>query len=337
MTCTYLLPIRRNRFCANDVFELEHYLQVLSQIVCEIVVVDGSEPVIFQQHAARWGKLCRHVAVDRSFGFCNDKANGICTGVQIASAAKIILADDDVRYEHGQIDEVVRLLSQFQVVRPQNFLFPLPWWARMESARMLINRATLRTADYPGTCAFWRDEFIRAGKYDGDVLFDNEELLRHFARVGASICYASDLFVRKHPPSFEKWIEQRPRQAYEDFPLRFKTLLFASILPMVVVLAFVGNIRLFLFFMAASAFASILIALAGWRRGKAVEYFPFWVVLFAPLWVMERAFSTYWAGAWRVWRGGYPFGGSLLQRGVGRDWFAGRPGKALRLSRNFNV
>ena len=102
----------------------------------------------------------------------------------------------------------------------------------MEAARMLINRATLRTADYPGTCAFRRAMMLAAGAYDGDVLFDNEEIIRHFAESGATIAYALNLFVRKRPPVLRKWIEQRPRQAYEDFGLRGKTALFFALPPL---------------------------------------------------------------------------------------------------------
>ena len=32
----------------------------------------------------------------------------------------------------------------------------------------------------------------RGGHYDGDVLFDNEEIVRHFALHGANIKYARD-------------------------------------------------------------------------------------------------------------------------------------------------
>src|SRR5205085_4170962 len=131
---------------------------------------------------------------------------------------KIVLADDDIRYAPSDIEQILAMLDDFEVVRPQNYLAlkvgqvsnlpvrldgklktcsTIP--ARMEAARMLINRATLGAADYPGTCAFRRDAFLRAGDYDGDVLFDNEELIRHLARFGAKICYANNLFIRKRP------------------------------------------------------------------------------------------------------------------------------------------
>src|SRR5436189_255752 len=74
-----------------------------------------------------------------------------------------------------------------------------------------------------------REAMLRVGPYDGDVLFDNEEIIRHFASEGVTVNYATNLFVRKRPPTLRKWMEQRPRQAYEDFALRTKTGLFFSI------------------------------------------------------------------------------------------------------------
>lgn len=318
--CTYLLPIRRSMFDAAEAEELRSYLQ---QLPCsERIVVDGSPPEVFARHAAALQSVCHHARVDRSYGYLNDKVNGIHTGVALAKNDKIILADDDIRYSSENIAEVLALLDRFEVVRPQNFLEPLPLWARAESARMLINRATLPTADYPGTCAFRRETMMRVGHYDGDVLFDNEEIIRHFARAGARICYANDLFVRKRPPSFHKWLEQRPRQAYEDFPLRGKTALFLAVAPALVAAACFRRAGSALGILAVG---SIALAFVGRSRGPARNAFPLSSCLFAPVWVIERSLSTYVALCWFVRYGGYPFGDKLLTKGVGRDWFAGRP------------
>src|SRR5205085_10772519 len=116
---------------------------------------------------------------------------------------------------------------------------------------------------------------------------------------------------------FRKWLEQRPRQAYEDFGLRFKTILFALLLPLAIVISSIDPRWLSIFLL------SILIAVAGWVRGNAPKYFPFQVCLFAPLWIFERSISTYWAFYWFVRRGGYPFGDRLLTKGIGRDWIEG--------------
>ena len=286
-------------------------------------MVDGSPAQVFDKHDATWKGVCTHLTVNRQYGYLNDKVNGVHTGVERASCDKIILGDDDIRYDRPDIEAMVDLLDRFEVVRPQNFLHPLPWWAKMESARMLINRASLRLADYPGTCGFRRKTMLRVGHYDGDVLFDNEEIIRHFAQAGAKIEYAHDFFVLKRPPNFRKWLEQRPRQAYEDFGLRVKTGMFLSLLPAGALLSAMKGWRAGGVYFLTVAIGSVLLALRGRQRGQAAKYFPLSACFFAPLWVLERALSSYWAVYHYITRGGYPFGEQILSKGIGRAWFRG--------------
>jgi len=321
--CTYLLPIRRGIFSGAETAELADYFRTLNDAGCDVLVIDGSPREIFEQHAAAWRSVAQHEPVDRSFGYLNDKVNGIHTGVRLARSEKIVLADDDIRYGPAEIERVCELLDKFEVVRPQNFLSPLPWWGRMEAARMLINRATLRTGDYPGTCAFRRSAMLRVGPYDGDVLFDNEEIIRHFAKAGATVNYAANLFVRKRPPTFRKWIEQRPRQAYEDFGLRGKTALFLSLPIFATWIGVALGWKGFLAYLLMVSIAGVALAVAGRSRGPASRHFPLSVCFFAPLWIFERSASTYWALYWHFSRGGYPFGDKILSKGIGRDWISG--------------
>jgi hypothetical protein len=340
--CTYLLPIRRALFNADTAEELRCYLNSVRRDGIEIIVVDGSPADVFAAHARLWAIASRHLPVDRQYGFLNDKVNGIYTGLHRARSDKIVLADDDIRYRPDQVVEIAGMLDRFDVVRPQNFFrfrrdsaysdataepdnssVRQPLWAKTEAARMLINRATLRTGDYPGTCAFRRQMMLRSGSYDGDVLFDNEELIRHLARAGAQICYANNLFVEKRPPIFRKWIEQRPRQAYEDFGLRLKTILFAALPIAAIASAGLLGATGFLATGLAVAAASVFLAFCGRARGRAAQFFPLHICFFAPLWIFERSLSTYWAFYWRLRKGGYPFGDRLLQKGIGRDWVEG--------------
>lgn len=321
--CTYLLPIRRSVFDEAEAREFVGYFETIRGVDCELIAVDGSPPEVFAQHAALWSPLVRHEQVDRRFGYLNDKVNGIHTGVEIASCEKIILADDDIRYTPADVHKIVALLDEFEMVRPQNFLSPLPWWARLESARMLINRATLRTGDYPGTCAFRRSTMQRVGHYDGDVLFDNEEIVRHFAAAGATIDYAIDFFIQKRPPHYRKWLEQRPRQAYEDFGLRTKTAFFLLLPFLVIGCAVVAGFAGLMICLAMISIFAVALACAGGARGVASEYIPPWLCFYAPLWIFERTCSTYWAVYWYLRRRGYPFGDKLLTKGIGRDWVEG--------------
>jgi hypothetical protein len=321
--CTYLLPIRRVRADAEEMEEFARYFRSLARAGCQVLVVDGSRAEVFAAHERAWGELCNHITVNPKYTYLNGKVNGVHTGVDAASCERIVLADDDIRYTAEDIERACELLVTHEMVRPQNYLKPLPSWARTEAARMLVNRGVLRAGDYPGTCGFRRSTCLRVGHYDGDVLFDNEEIVRHFALSGASVCYARDFFILKRPPTFRKWIEQRPRQAYEDFVMRAKTALFMSLLPLFVALCWLMGWRSALGFVGFVSVAAVLLALRGLVRDRAYRFFPAHLILYAPLWVLERALSSYWALYWRVTRGGYPFGDRLLSKGTGRAWSAG--------------
>lgn len=321
--CTYLLPLRRTAVRPREVRDFAGYFRALRHAGCDVLVVDGSPPEVFARHSRAWRGLCRHAGVDPRFRWLNGKVNAIHTGVPLALSDKIIVADDDIRYRPGDIERMARLLDGYEAVRPQNYFRRLPWWARLESARMLLNRAFLPQGDYPGTCGFTRALFERAGDYDGDVLFDNEEMIRHFAARRARMAYAVDFFVEKRPPSFSKWIEQRPRQAYEDFVMKLKTAFFALILPALAAAAWKFGAPGFALAAGLLSAGSVLAAFRG-RSGGAREFFPASCAWAAPLWVLERAVSVHWAFYWRFARGGYPFGARLLSKGTGRDWIRGR-------------
>jgi hypothetical protein len=316
------LTIRRVRFDAEEAGRFKDYFRLLAGAGCEVLVVDGSPRDVFAAHGEAWRGECSHAPVDPQYRYLNGKVNGIHTGVDLAAHESIILADDDICYTAEDVRRMAGLLDTFEMVRPQNYLSPLPAWARTEAARMLINRAWIAEGDYPGTLGVRRSAMLRLGHYDGDVLFDNEEIARHFRARGASVAYARDFFILKRPPSFRKWVEQRPRQAYEDFVMRAKTAFFVSLLPALALLWVAAGQRWALAGAALVACGAMLLAARGLGDGAA-RFFPPWLCLYAPLWVAERALSTYWALYWRVAHGGYPFGDRLLSKGTGRAWRGG--------------
>jgi hypothetical protein len=70
------------------------------------------------------------------------------------------------------------------------------------------------------------------------------------------------------------------------------------------------------------------------RRGVASRFFPRPVTWHAPLWVLERSLSVYWALYWRLRHGGYPFGDKLLSKGTGKAWIGGGRLETSRAARN---
>ncbi len=330
---TYLLPILRAQFDATEAARFARYFSRLRGGGCEVLVVDGSSAEVFAAHDQMWNDLCRHVRPNRKYTYLNGKVNGVHTGVDLASCERIILADDDIRYTTGDVERMCALLDSFELVRPQNFLSPTPWWACSENARILINRGTLRAGDYPGTCGFRRSTMRRVGPYDGDVLFDNEELVRHFAVNGAHINYAVDFFILKRPPRFAKWLEQRPRQAYEDFVMRLKTAAFLLVIPAVIAAAVLANSFAALGLSAIISLIAVSLCLRGLLRNRAYRFFAPSALLWAPVWVLDRSLSVYWALYWRFRYKGYPFGKRLLAKGTGAAWVAGGKVQSRMLAR----
>lgn len=321
--CSFILPIRRVKFDSTESDRLAAYYQLLRSAGCEVLVVDGSPSPVFEQHKERWQGVSRHVPPDPKYTYLNGKVNGVHTGVDLASCERIILADDDIRYRPADVLRMCDLLDKFEMVRPQNFINPLPLWARLETARILINRGVLKAGDYPGTCGLRRSTMLGMDPYDGDVLFDNEEIVRHFAVNGADVNYAVDFFIQKLPPTFTKWLEQRPRQAYEDFVMRAKTAAFLAVVPITLSLGLLLGVRAAIFLAVLLSFISVLLSTRGLLRNAAYRFFPVSSPLFAPLWILERSLSVYWAVYWWARYGGYPFGQNLLTKGTGDAWIAG--------------
>jgi hypothetical protein len=72
-----------------------------------------------------------------------------------------------------------------------------------------------------------------------------------------------------------------------------KTAFFFALLPVAIVLAIVGGVRLAGGYAGAIACASFALAIRG--RGSDSAFFPPSACLSAPLWVFERSVSVYWA------------------------------------------
>ncbi|MBW3548787.1 MAG: glycosyltransferase family 2 protein [Actinobacteria bacterium] len=307
---SYVLPIRRWQPAADD--KLDAYLRWLSSQV-EVVVVDGSAPELFSAHRRRWGATVRHVPVDADLTGRYGKVNGVITGVRAASHERVVVGDDDVRWTRQDLEHAAGLLDHADLVCPQNYFDPLPWHARWDTARTLVNRAA--GIDYPGTLALRRSTFLRAGGYDGDVLFENLELIRTIRAVGGRAVSAPDLHVRRLPSSAHHFWSQRVRQAYDDLALPVRLVGELAVLPLVVWETVQGRTRN----LALGAAAAGAAAEVGRRRDGGAAVFPATCSCLAPVWLLERGVCIWAALALRVLRGGVPYAGTVLRTSAHRE------------------
>ncbi|GAA3203238.1 glycosyltransferase [Nonomuraea roseoviolacea] len=300
----YVLPLRWEDDAGLE--ELTAYLRELSRHA-RVIVVDGSRDELFDRHAGRWRGLVTHVRPDPGLRFANGKVNGVTTGLRLARAQHVVIADDDVRYEPAALAGMDALLAGADLVRPQNHFDPLPWHARWDTARTLLNRAV--GADYPGTFGVRRSFFWEMGGYDGDVLFENLELIRTVRARGGVEYHAPGLYVRRLPPDVSRFWSQRVRQAYDDLAQPARLALFLSVLPA----AAAGLARRRFGALAVAAGLAVGLAEAGRRRAGGRRVFPWTASLFAPVWVLERA-TCAWLAVGAALGGGVPYAGRRLRR-----------------------
>lgn len=303
MNVSYVLPLRWAEFDAAAVDELTDYLRDLHKHA-EVIVVDGSPPPVFDAHVRAWGHLVRHMPPDPAYAFANGKVNGVHTGVVAATHEHVVLADDDVRHTQDTIEAIDRALTTASVVRPQNYFDPLPWHARWDTARSLVNRAF--GADYPGTLGVRRSTFVEMGGYDGDVLFENLELIRTVQAAGGREAHVPDVYVRRLPPETRRFWDQRVRQAYDEFAQPVRMAAFLAVLPAALLLPAKGR--------AAAAVAAVAVAEIGRRRGGGGRVFPADTPLLAPVWLLERGTCAWLAVGQRVLFGGVSYAGRRLAK-----------------------
>ncbi len=304
MNVSYVLPVRWERDEGID--ELTAYLEWLATRA-EVIVVDGSPDAIFAAHRERWSSFCRHVAPDPRFGFANGKVTGVHTGMALATNERVVIADDDVRYEDDALRRVATLLDDADIVRPQNYFDPAPWHARWDTARTLLNRAFAR--DWPGTFGVRASTFRRMGGYGGDVLFENLELVRTVRAAGGREEAPLGLYVRRRPPSVRRFASQRVRQAYDEFARPPVLALWLLIIPAAVWSALANPLA-----PVALAVLAVCTAEAGRRRAGGRMVFPATATLLAPAWVLERGVASWVAIFLRVARGGVPYAGAVISR-----------------------
>lgn len=283
-TCDYVLPLRWSDDSGLE--ELTEYLRRLSRYA-RVIVVDGSPAPLFAAHMRAWNGIVCHLPPDPDVSCANGKVTGVITGMRRATADHVVIADDDVRYDPAGLRAVVELLRDADLVRPQNHFDPLPWHAHWDTARTLLNRGL--GGDYPGTLGIRRATFAAMGGYDGDVLFENLELIRTVRAHGGTERRALGLYVRRLPPEARRFWAQRVRQAYDDLaqPLRMATFLAIGPAGSYALLRRRPGAVL------AGAAATVALAELGRRRSGGAHVFPASASLIAPVWVAERALCSW--------------------------------------------
>lgn len=289
--CSYVVVVDSATCPADELRDLANYLSTVGVAGCDVVVLDASPRLQFDLNARilRW--VGRHVAVRSEHRTPSGSIDFVRSAATLAACEKVIVAEQDVRYTPDAIGQICDLLEMHEVVEPQDYLDPLPWWGGIEAGRILVHRGIEPQPDHGATLGFRRTAVNSLRNLTtGEVLDDQG---RRLAAAGAEVYPATNVFVRRRPAALDEWLAQRPRYAGDDFGLPFKSAFFFSMVPLLLILGVLGGIQLAGAYASVIAFSSVCLALRG--RAGAGLYFPLRACLFAPLWIFERSVSVYWA------------------------------------------
>jgi hypothetical protein len=127
-------------------------------------------------------------------------------------------------------------------------------------------------------------------------MFENLELERTLGARGGSVVVDLGLVVDRDPPTPRHFLGQRVRQAYDELARPAHLAVELAVVPIVVT----GGRRA----AGAIALGSVALAEVGRRRAGGREHFPPTSALWAPVWVAERAVTSWLALGSRVLLGG---------------------------------
>jgi hypothetical protein len=280
---SYVVVLDERGLADDDLRDLATYLSTVSLSDADVVVLDPAPRFELERHrrVLRW--VARHLALGNGLDV-------IRAAMDAAACDKVIVATHDVRYTLTALEQMMQLLDAHEVVEPQDYFDPLPWWGGIDAGRILVHRGIEPGPDHGATFGFRRSA-IRGLRIINESAHDDP--VRRLGSRGAEVFAACDVFVRRRPQPLAEWFDARPRIAGDDFALPIKTAFFFAIVPLLLLLGVLGDARLAGGYAGVIAFASVALAVRG--RIGAQTFFPLRACFFAPLWVFERSVSVYWA------------------------------------------
>ena len=286
--CTYLVAVDA-AISEQELRDLAAYLSALGSLGCEAVVLDSAVGEALDEHrrVLRW--VSKHLAVRREYLGPPGTLDLLRAAPAVAGSDKVVVASPEVRHTAGSLAVLCELLDRHEVVDPQDYIHPMPWWGGIEAAGMLLQRGVDGRSGTGATFGFRRG--VIAGLRSLGFTDPAEKPLDRLQEAGADVLNAPSVLVRREAPDLRSWIRERIRHAGQEFTAAPRGLFYLTILPLLTLVAVLGGITL-----AATSAAMLgvgALALAYRGRAGATDAFPLRTCLFAPFAVFERSLSVY--------------------------------------------
>lgn len=287
--CSYIVHL--DRTCGPaELTSLAGYLSSLSVAGCEVVILDSNSNPVFEDNARvlRW--VGRHTGVRAIYRSAFGVVDIVRAAADLASCEKVIVADAGARWNADSIGEACELLDVHEAMVPEEYLGAERWWSSLDAARLLLRRG-LNFEPAGATTFAFRRTVVRALRTFPPAVDDDH--LRRLILGGVEVFPASGTFVQLQSTELEHWVGSRPRVASGSFNEPVQAAFFFAVVPTLLLVAFAAGPRVAAALLGIMAFGTITLSLRG--RAGAAAYFPMRTVLLAPVWLLERSVSVYWA------------------------------------------
>lgn len=283
--CTYAVAIDES-LTQTGLQAMAEYLSTLDLAGCDVLVFDSAPPDVFQSRECvlRW--VAHHVPLHGRYRRADGSVDLAHAAADFAGTEKVIVGSTATRYTAMEVRQMCDLLERHDVVEPEEYLEPIPWWGGIEAGGMLLHRGADQRR-HRTTFGFRRSAFrpLRAAT-------DPAAAGASRAFFGAEFHEAANLFVRREPGRFIDSIRSSRDAAFDsDSPMR--SIFFLGLLPLLMAVAIAGGTAIAGGYAGVIAFASIVLAIRG--RIGASRFFPLRACLLAPLWIVERSIAVYWS------------------------------------------
>src|SRR5216684_1611996 len=153
--CTYVVPLEDSAtWSPGDLQAFSEYLSTLGVAGCDVLILDGSasETLDRNRRTLRW--VGRHRTVSPQHRGSGGAIDSLRCAAAEALCEKVIVASPEVRYTAAELVNVCDLLDRHEVVEPQDYVDPLPWWGAIDAGRILVHRSIERHTEHGATFGF---------------------------------------------------------------------------------------------------------------------------------------------------------------------------------------
>jgi hypothetical protein len=296
LRCSYVVAVDA-AIPEAELRDLASYLSTLS-IDCDVVVLETGDRGCVEGHASvlRW--VSRYLIARREYFSLTGELDLLRAASSVARCQKVIVASHGDRYTPDALERVCQQLDRHEVVLPSSYYEPLPWWAGIDTANLLMHRA-IDDGVEPGATLGFRRSVVRSLRLIR-FLEPFEHDVQRLLTAGAEVAPVPDAVVRRKPSDLRSWLSERAAVAAADFRAAPRAILFLSLLPLFLLLSLTGNVALAFTCVLLLSASVTLLGARGWWLAR--EHVPFRACLFAPLALLERSCSVYIVLAMRLRR-----------------------------------